>query len=98
MINDRRFDLRAPVVDTVNLAWTDHAGKKQQGPADLADISRSGASVRSQRPVKVGTLLSFDYQNQEFAGKVTHCKSGTSGYTLGIEFEDGYRWSPRKRK
>jgi predicted protein tyrosine phosphatase len=97
-MNDRRFDLRAFVAETVNLSWMDHTGQKQHGPADLADISRSGASVRSLHPVKVGTILSFNYQNQEFAGKVTHCKSGTSGYTLGIEFEDGYRWSPRKRK
>ena len=54
--------------------------------------------MRSQSPVKVGTIVTFAYQNQEFAGKVTHCESGAAGYTLGIEFEDGYRWSPRKRK
>ena len=95
MINDRRYDLRAPLADTVNLSWTDQPGQEQHASADLADISRSGASARSKHAVKVGTLLSFDYQDQQFAGKVTYCKTDASGFVLGIEFEDGYRWKPR---
>jgi len=94
-MNDRRFDVRVPVADTVLLSWTDQTGQKQQGPADLADISRSGASVRNQHPVKVGTILSLGYQDQELVGRVTHCMASASGYVLGIEFEDGYRWKPR---
>ena len=94
-MNDRRFDLRVPVADTVLLSWTDHAGQKQDGHADMANISASGASVRAQHPVKVGTKLSLGYQDQEFAGKVRSCVSGPTGYVVGIEFEDGYRWKPR---
>ena len=92
---DRRFDLRMPVADTVSLRWTDQTGQEQQGTADLADISRSGASVRTQHPVIVGTKLSLGYQEQEFAGKVRGCVSGPTGYILGIEFADGHRWKPR---
>jgi hypothetical protein len=94
-MNDRRFDVRVPVADTVTLSWTDQAGQEQHVPADLAGISRSGASAQVQHPVKVGTTLSLDYQEQQFIGKVRHCKSGVSGFVLGIEFEDGYRWKPR---
>ena len=94
-MNDRRFDVRVPVADTVLLSWTDQTGQEQHVPADMADISRSGASVRSQHPVKVGTTLSLVYQDQELAGKVRSCVSGPTGYLVGIEFEDGYRWSPR---
>jgi hypothetical protein len=94
-MNDRRFDVRVPVADTVLLSWTDQTGQKHEGPADMADISRSGASIRSQHPVKIGTVLSLVYQDQEFAGKVRSCVSGPTGYILGIEFEDGYRWKPR---
>jgi hypothetical protein len=95
-MNDRRLDLRVPVADTVKLSWTDHTGQEQHGPADLADISRSGAALRVQHPVRLGTLLSFEYQDQKFAGKVRNCTSRDSAYILGIEFEDGYRWSPRR--
>jgi hypothetical protein len=92
---DRRFDLRVPIADTVSLSWTDQAGQKQQGRADMADISRSGASVRTQHPVKVGTTLSLGYQDQELVGKLRSCVSGPAGYILGIEFDEGYRWKPR---
>ena len=92
---DRRFDVRLPVADTVLLSWTDQTGQKQDGPAEMADISRSGASVRTQHPVKVGTILSVGYQDQELIGKVRSCVSGPTGYLLGIEFEDGCRWKPR---
>jgi len=40
-------------------------------------------------------MLALDYQNQKLVGKVRHCKSAVSGFLLGIEFEDGYQWSPR---
>ena len=94
-MNDRRFDVRAPSADTVSLGWTDQTGQKHEGPADMADISRSGASVRNQHPVKIGTTVSFGYQDHEFVGKVRSCISGPTGYILGIEFDDGYRWKPR---
>jgi hypothetical protein len=94
-MNDRRFDVRVPVADTVLLSWTDQTGEKQDVAADMADISRSGASVRTKHPVKVGTALSLGYQDQELPGKVRSCVSGPTGYVLGIEFEDGYRWKPR---
>jgi hypothetical protein len=84
------------MADTVNLSWTDHTGQGQHCPADLADISRSGAALRVEHPVKLGTLIAFEYHDQQFAGKVRSCTSKDSAYTLGIEFEDGYRWSPRR--
>jgi len=93
---DRRFDVRVPVADTISLTWTDQAGEKQQGSADLSDISRSGAAVRVLHPVKIGTIVLLGYQDQELVGKVRSCVSGPTSYVLGIEFEDGYRWKPRR--
>ena len=93
---DRRFDVRVPVADTVSLSWTDAMGEQQQGHADLADISRSGASVRVQHPLKIGSRLSINYQDQELVGTVRSCIAGPTSYALGIEFEDGYRWKPRR--
>lgn len=92
---DRRFDFRVYREDPVNLTWTDPNGQTLQGPAQMVDISRSGASIRAHHPVHVGTVLSFGFDDQDFAGKVTHCVSDPSGYLLGVEFEPGYRWMPR---
>ena len=71
-------------------------GEKQQGHADLADISRSGASVRAQHPLKIGSILTLGYQDQVLVGTVRSCVAGPTSYVLGIEFEDGYRWKPRR--
>ena len=97
-MNDRRFDLRVPVVDTVMLSWTDQTGQKHDGPADLADISALGSFGTVAASLEVGAAVSLVYQDQEFIGRVRNCELGASGYVLGIEFEDGYRWSPRKRR
>jgi len=95
---DRRFDLRVPVADTVLLSWTDHTGQELEGPAEMADISASGASIRAQHPVKLATTIYIVYQDQKFAGKVRSCVAGNTSYLLGIEFDAGYRWSPNSRK
>ena len=92
---DRRFDLRVPVQEPVSVRWMDSAGETQKAAAVLADISRSGALMRTQHPVKVGTALGFRYDDQDFSGRVMHCVSEPSGYALGIEFDAGCRWSPR---
>ena len=76
--------------------WEDQLGRKHQGAAQLANISPSGASVEVQSPVRIGTKLLLDYQNQELCGKVKYCVLQRSGYRLGIEFQDGNRWSPRR--
>ena len=92
---DRRFDVRVPRADVVTLSWTDQAGHAQQGPAQLADISASGASIKTHYPVRMGTILSFACDDKEFSGRVTHCVAQDPGYVLGVEFLAGYRWSPR---
>ncbi|HZI75547.1 MAG TPA: PilZ domain-containing protein [Gemmatimonadales bacterium] len=92
---DRRFDIRIPRADALMLSWTDQAGQKHQNPAHLVDVSASGASIRLQHPIRVGTTLSFGFDDKEFSGRVTHCVAQNLGYTLGVEFLAGYRWSPR---
>jgi hypothetical protein len=77
----------------VALRWDTATGQTQHGVALLAEISRSGASVRAQRPVRVGTKLSLGYQNKEYAGTVKHCMRTGSDYQLGIEFGAGVEMS-----
>lgn len=91
---DRRFDVRVNVEAKVSLSWKDQSGQESHRSAHLADISPSGASVRAQHPVKIGTILLLGHEDREYAGKVKSCVSVASGYLLGIEFEPGYRWAP----
>jgi hypothetical protein len=93
-MGDRRSELRAFRLDPVDLCWQDRAGRTLCGGAHLTDISSSGASIRAQRPLEIGTMVSISYQNQTLIGEVKHCVLRRSGYFLGIEFQAEYRWSP----
>ncbi len=97
MGGERRFDIRLTREEPVNLCWEDQVGQTQQLAGLLLNISASGASVRAQRPVRVGTKLSLGYQNQELIGKVKHCAVRRPTYLLGIEFLAGHRWSSRRQ-
>jgi PilZ domain len=87
--------MRVPRAEPVELRWQDQAGQPQHGVAHLADISGSGASIRTPRPLRMGTALSLHYQNEEFPATVKHCVKRGAIYLLGIEFQAGHRWSLR---
>jgi hypothetical protein len=83
--------------DPVDLRWQDQAGEAQRGAAVLADISCTGASVRVERPLRIGSTLSITYHNEDLPGTVRHCVRQGTVYVLGIEFQRGFRWSPQPR-
>ena len=93
-MGDRRFATRIARADPVDLRWQDQAGQIQQGLAQLTDISPSGASVQAQRPLRMGTILTLHYQNEDLPATVRHCVKRGTVYVLGVEFRGGYRWSP----
>jgi hypothetical protein len=95
-MRDRRFEFRVDGEDQVAFRWEDHLGRKHEGTALLADISPSGASVQVDHAVRIGTKFFLGYQDQELSGKVSHCAQYGSGYRIGIRFQTGSAWSPRR--
>jgi hypothetical protein len=81
--------------DLVDIRWKDQAGRTRHIVANLEDISLSGACLQVERPVPLGTVMLISYPNGELKGKVKYCVFREIGYFLGIEFEDGQRWSQR---
>jgi hypothetical protein len=77
----------------VDLLWRDQANKSHHNSSILADISVSGAAVRTLTPVPVGAKVFFDYDNQKLVGKVKHCARKDGAFVLGIEFVDGCEWT-----
>jgi PilZ domain len=91
-MGERRFETRLARAETVDIVGQDAAGQTHRWTALMTDISPSGASLRTQLPIQVGTAISFVYQNQVLNGKVRHCVSRKAQYLLGIEFQPGCRW------
>jgi len=82
--------------DLVDIQWRDPSGRTRRGVANLEDISLSGACLQVERPVALGCALEISYPNGELSGKVKYCVFRDIGYFLGVEFEQGSRWSQRE--
>jgi hypothetical protein len=92
---DRRVEPRMLCADLVDVHWKDQAGRSRHGVANLEDISLSGACLQVDKPVPLGTPMRMGYPNGELMGVVKYCVFREIGYFLGIEFEQGQRWSQR---
>ena len=90
---DRRIETRMLCADLVDFQWKDANGGKRRGVANLEDISLSGACLQVDRPVPLGSPIHISYPSGELKGVVKYCVFRDIGYFLGIEFEEGVRWS-----
>ena len=95
---ERRIEMRMLCADLVDLQWKDKTGKTRRAIANLEDISVSGACLQVERPIPLGTDLKVNYPKGELLGKVKYCVFREIGYFLGIEFDDGVRWTERDFK
>ena len=91
---DRRAEPRLLCADVVEIEWTDKSGHTHHGAANLEDISRSGLGLQVEQPVPLLTTVHIRHERGELVGKIKSCVLRHSGYLLGVEFEQGFRWSP----
>jgi hypothetical protein len=94
-----RSEDRELCADLVKVEWEPESGPGRSEWAILEDISPSGACLESELPIRPDTLVSLEFPgNNRCEARIKHCKHEGSNYLLGIQFEQGYRWSRRKFK
>jgi len=93
----RRED-RQLCADLVKVQWVEESGNAHCDWAILEDISRSGACIEMDGPILPDTDVYLEFPNDSCRARVAHCKFDGVKYLVGIEFEQGYRWSRRKYK
>ena len=93
-ILDRRIEPRMSCTDIVEVHWRVN-GLDHHCSAILSDISPSGAGLRQEHPIPLFTTVHIRHTSGELTGTVRNCSSHKGGYFLGVEFEQGCRWSPR---
>jgi len=91
---DRRAEPRLLCADVVEIEWTDKSGHSRHCAANLEDISQSGLGLQVEHPVPLLTTVHISHERGELIGRVKSCILRHSGYLLGVEFEQGFRWSP----
>jgi len=97
VIPERRED-RELCADLVKVQWKEESGTTQSEWAILEDISPSGACLEIEKLIAPGTAVSLQFSNDQCQATVKYCKCDEVKYLLGVQFEQGYRWSRRKFK
>ena len=95
---ERRIEMRMLCADLVDLQWKDKSGRTRRAIANLEDISISGACLQVERPIPLGTLVKVTYPKGELICRIKYCVFREIGYFLGVEFEDGSKWTEREFK
>jgi hypothetical protein len=92
-VKQRREHDRNMCAELLAVQWTDVEGHERSEVVSLEDISTSGACIEMDDAIPAGTEVSLRYPNGEYKGKIRYCIYQDIGYFLGIEFDEGYRWS-----
>jgi hypothetical protein len=93
---DRRAGFRMLCTDVVEIQWKEKDGCNRRCTANLQDISPSGLGLQVETPLPLLTTLRIRHEREELTGKVKSCVLRETGYFVGVEFEEGCRWSESK--
>ena len=94
---ERRED-RELCADLVKVQWKMESDTAHSEWAILEDISASGACLEIEEPIPPDTMVSLQFSNDHCQARVKYCKFDKVNYLLGVQFEQGYRWSRRRFK
>ncbi len=94
-MQERRTDTRLLCAELVEVVWNDQSGRERRRVANLEDISLCGICLQVENPMPPGTAVTMRYGDGNLVGIVRYCTFRDAGYFLGIQFEEGCRWSTR---
>ncbi len=97
-MNERRSEPRLLCADLVVVEWKDKSGRQRRATANLEDISNSGACLQLEYSIPVQTIIRIAYSKGTLEGKIRYCVYREIGYYLGVQFDDGVKWSQRQFK
>jgi hypothetical protein len=93
-----RSEDRELCADLVKVQWSPKSGSVCSEWAILEDISPSGVCLEIDQPIAPDTLVSLKFATDHCQARVKYCKFDQINYLVGLQFEQGYRWSRRKFK
>lgn len=93
-----RKEDRELCADLVKVEWEPRPASSHEEWAILEDISPSGACLEIEQQIPIGAVVSLEFKSDHCMARVKYCNPDRTKYLLGVEFEQGYRWSRRKFK
>jgi hypothetical protein len=95
---ERRSQVRLLCSELVFVEWETAPGSHSESRAILEDISPSGACLQLEAPVSKGARITIHVPQVVLAGRVCYCVFRDYGYFIGVQFDDGSKWSPARYK
>lgn len=95
---EKRKVYRELCADLVKVQWEPAFGPARSEWAILEDISSTGACLEFEEPIAPDTVISLHFKSEQCKARIRYCKYEKTNYLLGVEFEQGYRWSRRRFK
>ena len=93
---EKRTQIRMLCAELVEIHYRDRTNRTRRLIANLEDISLSGACVQLDLPLPHNTEVRILHPKGELKGVVRYCVYREIGYFLGVEFQEGSRWSLRQ--
>ena len=97
-MRERRSEPRLLCADLVEVDWTEASGRRRKAIANLEDISLSGACLHLDETIPLHTRVRISFSKGSLAGEIRYCVYREIGYFLGVQFEEGSKWSQRTFK
>lgn len=97
-MKEQRSDPRMLCADLVEIRWQDETGQSRQTVANLEDISLSGVCLQVDVQIPVMTVVRISYPTGEYSGVVRYCQDKEFGHFVGVQFDDGCKWSETSYK
>ena len=94
-MQDRRTEPRLLCADLVEVEWKDKSGRSRRAVANLEDISLSGACLQMDSAIPLHTRIKIHYDKGQMNATIRYCVYREIGYFLGVQFEEGMKWSQR---
>ena len=93
-----RNEDRQLCADLVRIEWQAPSGSHRSEWAILEDISSSGACLEVEEEIPPETIVHLKFTTDECQARVKYCVLDRINYFIGVQFEQGYRWSRRRFK
>src|SRR5208283_2700190 len=77
-------EIRSAVMILVEVSWADENGSVKKIPARMEDRSASGACIRVNTPIRVGSKLRIQWRFDEFSGITKYCRADGREFLVGI--------------
>jgi hypothetical protein len=92
---ERRVENRLLCADVLQVEWMESSGWLRIATALLEDICAVGACLQMETSIPAPLLVQLRYRGVTMPAAVKYCNYREIGYYVGVEFRDGFRWSPK---